>query len=125
MRMRIFSFSWLVSPPARVCVPFATLASVVAIGCYGANSLPGASAEHVGAQVVPSSSGDQKICRGRAPQPLNSTWRLTIDGRERTFVVHVPRSYAPSISTPLVINFHGFTMSPKLEEWLTQVAAKS
>jgi polyhydroxybutyrate depolymerase len=56
---------------------------------------------------------------------VNSTWAVEVGGRERNFVVHVPRSYDPRTPTPLVFNFHGFTMNPKLEDWLTDMAAKA
>jgi polyhydroxybutyrate depolymerase len=93
-------------------------------GCIAANALPGASAVPVRATSasLPSPGG---TCAQRARQPLNATWKVETDGKTRSFVVHVPQSYDPSKPTPLVFNFHGFTMSPKLEDWLTKMAAKS
>ena len=97
----------------------------LAAGCFGASSLPGASAAPVPAtRIAPPASGEAR-CAGRAVQPVNATWKVDVGGVERSFIVHVPRTYDPARPTPLVFNFHGYTMSPKLEDWLTDMAAKS
>jgi polyhydroxybutyrate depolymerase len=104
------------------CLAFATI-SLALTGCVGGGMLPGASALPVPARVP--SSATLASCTGRAPQPTNTTWTVDVGGRERTFVVHVPPSYDPSKPTPLVLNFHGYLMSPKWEEWLTSMSTKS
>jgi polyhydroxybutyrate depolymerase len=90
--------------------------------CVGAGALPGASAKPVPA-ISSAAVSSAASCVGRARQPTNATWTLDFGGRTRTFVVHVPPSYDPSMPTPLVFNFHGYRMSPKLEEWLTSMSA--
>ena len=110
--------------PRFPLLAFAATGLVVA-GCYGAANLPGASAAHSPARTVALSSAGLSPCAGRTAQPLNSTWNIKVDGRERTFVVHVPPSYDPAKATPLVLNFHGYQMSPKLEDWLTRMSEKS
>ncbi|HEY2511959.1 MAG TPA: PHB depolymerase family esterase [Polyangiaceae bacterium] len=105
-------------------VPIAAAGLVIA-GCYGASNLPGASAAPSPARTVALSSAPVSPCAGRTAQPLNSTWKVPVSGVERSFVVHVPASYDPSKPTPLVLNFHGYRMSPKLEDWLTEMSAKA
>jgi polyhydroxybutyrate depolymerase len=99
-------------------IPFAS-------GCFGSNALPGAATPPVPVRPLDTSSAEQPICAGRAQQPTNTTWKVTVDGKERTFVVHVPKAYDPSKPTPVVLNFHGYTMNPKLEDWLTGMSAKA
>ena len=99
-----------------------TVPAVVLWGCFGGASLPGAASAPIAARPAPAAG---PICAGRSIQPTNSTWTVDVGGRERTFIVHVPRSYDARTPTPLVFNFHGFTMNPKLEDWLTDMAAKS
>jgi polyhydroxybutyrate depolymerase len=95
-------------------------------GCFGSNALPGASSSApVHARAEPTAAPSSAVCAGRNPQPPNATWKVTVAGRERTFVVHVPPSYDPAKPTPVVLNVHGYRMTPKLEDWLTGMAAKA
>jgi polyhydroxybutyrate depolymerase len=48
------------------------------------------------------------------PTPLsagNYRRELTVDGRKRSYLIHVPPSYDPSKPTPIVLAFHGAWMS--------------
>jgi polyhydroxybutyrate depolymerase len=48
-----------------------------------------------------------------APAPLtpgNHHRQLTVDGRHRSYGVHVPRGYDPAKPTPVVVAFHGALM---------------
>ena len=65
------------------------------------------------------------ICIGRSAQPLDAVWTLTVDGRVRTARVHVPASYDPARPTPLVLDFHGYSMTGQTQEALTRLPAKS
>jgi polyhydroxybutyrate depolymerase len=92
--------------------------------CFGANALPGASAPPVLARpAAPSASAG--VCAGRQAQPVNSTWTVDVGGKTRRFVVHVPPAYSPSAPMPVVLNFHGYRMSPNLQEWLSRMSAKA
>ena len=65
------------------------------------------------------------VCPGRTTQPLDSTWTLTVAGQTRTALVHVPASYDPSVPTPVILNFHGFTSDAAQEELLTSMNPKA
>jgi polyhydroxybutyrate depolymerase len=101
----------------------ASFGSLALTACVGSGALPGASAKPVPAAPTSAAAPSRTSCTGRAPQPTNATWTLDIGGKTRTFVVHVPPAYDASKPTPLVFNFHGYRMNPKLEEWLTSMSA--
>ncbi len=60
---------------------------------------------------------------GRDPGANDRRWTLTHDGRERTFVVHVPPGYSPSAATPVVLNFHGRMSSASQQIVLSEMNA--
>lgn len=60
-------------------------------------------------------------CSGFAAQPTDSDWNLTFGGLQRVFHVHVPPSYTPSVLTPLVLDFHGYSGDAAQEEILSQM----
>ncbi|HET6611635.1 MAG TPA: PHB depolymerase family esterase [Kofleriaceae bacterium] len=64
-------------------------------------------------------------CTGLLPQPADNVWTLEVDGRERSFRVHVPATYDPAVRTPLVLNFHGFTSNAAQQELLTLMPIKA
>ena len=122
------------SPPPRRRASAALLivaAPLAVTACIGANALPGASASPILARPAPPASaaapspGNASPCAGCFPQPPNTTWTVDVGGKPRSFVVHVPPAYDASRPTPLVLNFHGYRMSPKLEEWLTSMTGKA
>lgn len=47
------------------------------------------------------------------PAPGNHTIRLTVDDRPRSYLLHVPASYDPRQPTPVVLAFHGSSMTPR------------
>jgi len=51
--------------------------------------------------------------------------RVVYEGRERGYVVHVPRSYDGKTVVPLVVVLHGAGMTPGLMAWLTGFNAVS
>lgn len=53
---------------------------------------------------------------GCGSQEGAGTWRLEHDGRNRAMRVHLPDSYDPEVPTPLVLNFHGRTMTASQQE---------
>ncbi|MFK7991308.1 MAG: PHB depolymerase family esterase [Sandaracinaceae bacterium] len=55
---------------------------------------------------APSDAGSVEGC-GRTPSSSDFTINLTHGGIARRFAVHVPTGYAPTVRTPLVLNFHG------------------
>jgi polyhydroxybutyrate depolymerase len=64
-------------------------------------------------------------CSGKASQPLNSTWMLTVGGVTRRVQAHVPESYDPTKPVPLVLNFHGYTANAFAQSILTGFSSKA
>jgi polyhydroxybutyrate depolymerase len=50
-------------------------------------------------------------CEGRSAQPLDDVWTLSVAGADRSIRVHVPASYDPTVPTPVVLAFHGYTLN--------------
>jgi len=57
--------------------------------------------------------------------PGNHTRRLTVDGQERTYVVHVPAKYDHEKPTPVVLIFHGAGMNAAITMPFTGMNKKS
>ena len=80
--------------------------------------------------VAPVDGGDGDApevtsCRGKTAQPLDAVWTLTHGGLPRSIRVHVPASYDPTVATPVVLDFHGYTMSAQSQEDMTRLPAKA
>ena len=50
---------------------------------------------------------------------------LAYGGLQRSYVLHIPKTYVPTTPVPLILNLHGGGMTSKLEEWLTGMSATS
>jgi polyhydroxybutyrate depolymerase len=62
------------------------------------------------------------------PVPLgagNHMRTLAVDGRQRTFLVHVPRGYDPEKPTPVVLAFHGAFMNGASMALFSGLSAKA
>jgi polyhydroxybutyrate depolymerase len=64
-------------------------------------------------------------CDGKAAQPLDATWNLTVGSLTRSARVHVPATYDPTQPTALVINLHGRTSNASQQAWLSHATTKS
>lgn len=64
-------------------------------------------------------------CTGKSSQPLDAIWTLTHSNLQRSIRVHVPASYDPTRPTPVVLDFHGYTMSAQSQEDMTRLSEKS
>ena len=64
-------------------------------------------------------------CSGKAPQPLQQMWTIPVDGTDRVMRVHVPASYDPTRATPVVLGFHGYTLSGDLQASASHMEAKA
>jgi polyhydroxybutyrate depolymerase len=64
-------------------------------------------------------------CEGKSTQPLDAIWMIEHGGMTRTIRVHVPASYDPARPTPVVLDFHGYTMSAQAQEDMTRLPAKA
>jgi polyhydroxybutyrate depolymerase len=64
-------------------------------------------------------------CEGRPALPADDTWQLDFGGTTRSVKVHVPPTYDPAIATPVVLNFHGYTMNAQWQADMTRMDAKS
>lgn len=71
----------------------------------------------VPAHGVVSGCGAHGVASGSA------SYALTSGGRTRTYLLHVPRGYTPRRAFPLVINFHGYSMSGALEARYSAMSA--
>ena len=58
--------------------------------------------------VVSSSSKIEEIidCSGKAYQSGNHNMSVTVDGKKRTFIMHVPSAYKGDKPVPLVVDYH-------------------
>jgi polyhydroxybutyrate depolymerase len=64
-------------------------------------------------------------CTGKSAQPLDAVWTLTHAGLPRSIRVHVPASYDPTHPTPVVMDFHGYTMTAQSQEDVSKLPAKA
>lgn len=62
-------------------------------------------------------------CTGKTGALGDKSVMLTVDGKERTFDLHVPANYVATKRTPLVFLFHGYTMTPAQIASATHFAA--
>jgi len=102
-----------------------TLVLLVTGAC---SSGPGGSASDLDAGGGEEGSADASsmaACAGRAAQPLDATWTVTVGSTSRTAKVHVPASYDPTHATPVVINMHGLWSNPGEQASRTHMLAKS
>jgi len=53
------------------------------------------------------------------------TRTLTVDGRKRTYLVHVPKKYDPKTPTPVVLALHGAAMDGSMMVWFSGLNKKS
>jgi polyhydroxybutyrate depolymerase len=60
---------------------------------------------------------------GLAPGQNDATWKLSWGGLERSFRVHVPKGYDPSVPTAVVFNFHGRNSNAQQQILLTGLLA--
>lgn len=51
--------------------------------------------------------------------------RVTVDGRQRSYLIHVPPGYAPEKPAPVVLVFHGLGMNARLMSRLTGMSRKA
>jgi len=64
-------------------------------------------------------------CVGRSPQPLDDVWTLTTGGFDRSIRVHVPATYDPTRPTPILLGFHGYTLTAQIHESQSHMIAAS
>jgi polyhydroxybutyrate depolymerase len=58
-------------------------------------------------------------------KPGSHTMAIHVDGLERTYIVHVPASYKPSIATPMVVMLHGGGGTARAAMWETEWVDKA
>lgn len=122
-------------PPVIRLIPLAcagilAAASVLSAACGGGS--PGApaspstsagpavsgtatNASAVTTAIPTSSASETAACTPARPStPGESTVAITSGGVDRTYILHVPPSYAGDQQTPLVLLFHGYSMGARL-----------
>lgn len=97
-------------PPVRV-------RRIVLVGLLLSLGLLSACAPTVSQPVGPVASADPTGC-GRATRDAGTTTSRTlqVDGRARTYAVHLPAGYDAARPTPVVLAFHGHGMAPSTLE---------
>lgn len=58
----------------------------------------------------------------KQPDPLSAgdhKRQLTVDGQERTFLIHIPNGYDPKKPTPVVLALHGTAMNGSMMVWFS------
>lgn len=95
----------------RVIVTMLTMSVAAAFvaGCGSSSTGPtttGAARSGTSATSSTAAGSETAGC-GNSVSPGSTTLSLTIDGRSRVVIVHVPTGYSPTTETPLVLNMHG------------------
>jgi polyhydroxybutyrate depolymerase len=85
-------------------------------GASGAQARDGGSGDDAGGPVA---------CPSSALRPGDEQASLEHDGLTRSFIVHVPAGYDNTRPIPLVLNFHGATMTAGLQQRTTGMNAKA
>lgn len=108
------------SRPARgVAVLLAMAAGAALAGCSGATTHVRAAATSV---RVAGTTGGPNACV-QDLRPGTTTLHLTIDGRDRTVIVHVPPAAATTVNLPLVLDLHGSESDASQQEALSGMDA--
>jgi polyhydroxybutyrate depolymerase len=83
------------------------LTALISFGQEGptTESLPKAEPEHLG--------------------PGDHTRKLTVDGKERSYLVHVPKGYDPKTPVPVILALHGAAMDGSMMVWFSGLNKKS
>jgi polyhydroxybutyrate depolymerase len=63
--------------------------------------------------------------RDKHAEPGSHTLAITVNGLERTYIVHVPATYRPQTPLPLVIMLHGGGGTARAAMWVTGWAVKA
>lgn len=58
-------------------------------------------------------------CGSESPWTFNSKGHANVSLDDRSFLVHIPASYAPDEAYPVVISFHGYGDTPHKQEMIT------
>lgn len=97
---------------------------VVIAGC-GSGSTQTADAPSAGPDGDTTDAPPGAACTGLAAQPLDTTWTVNWGGVDRTVNVHVPASYDPTMRTPVVLGFHGYTLNAETQANQSHMIAAS
>ncbi len=73
-------------------------------------------------QVLAATTTSRTGC-GKAVSGGSTALTITVNGRRRTVIVHVPTGYQKSVATPLVLNMHGSGSTAAQQEALTGMDA--
>ena len=65
------------------------------------------------------------FCQAKEPKPSFVSQEMTFEGRERSYLVHLPPAYQPGTALPLVIALHGGSGTAANMEKLTGFSAVS
>ncbi len=87
-----------------------------------------ASADASSADAASGDAGDAGApvdCPSGALSPGDARASLEHDGMQRSFIAHVPAKYDNTRPVPLVLNFHGATMTASLQQQTTGMNAKA
>lgn len=90
------------------------------------DAAPGSDADTAQAPVdAGASDGASVACGSAATVPGTTTIPISFGGKSREYILHVPPGYTGQTPMPLVVNFHGLTMTDVGEETFTGMDAKA
>ncbi len=79
-----------------------------------------------GAPDQPDAGAPQPVaCDGLDALPAEQTITIQSGGASRTFGLHAPPSYDPTVPTPVVVNFHGLTSNAGQQAIFSGMSAKA
>jgi polyhydroxybutyrate depolymerase len=101
-----------------------TLALVLAVAACGGGSNTAADAP--GPDAPPGTADAALVtCEGKTALPLDDVWTVPWNNVDRSVHVHVPASYDPAQPTPVVLGFHGYTLSADIQASQSKMIEKS
>lgn len=75
--------------------------------------------------LAPLTAAQDGPSQSESMPPGDHTRKLIVDGRERSYIVHVPRIYNPENPTPVVLALHGAAMDGSMMVWFSGLNKKS
>ena len=70
-------------------------------------------------QLICLASAQETLQQPKPLGPGDHTQQLTVDGRERSYLVHIPQGYDPKQPTPVVLALHGTGMTGGMMVWFS------
>lgn len=95
-----------------------SLTLILIVGCAGNDADP-TRPDPDPDPIAPDAGEPVARCEGLGAAPDEVEWSIESGGLTRTFRVHVPDSYDPTVPMPVVLNFHGYSSNASQQELLS------